>query len=108
MSIITLYRSLTNDYRVYHYLRPDLYVEGEDQYAAIGELIRRHPMGEVSHGRSYQDYELSSFSSQDRRSAFVLGLRSRQEWRDRSEMLRQTSLDLAGESIQGQSEAVAV
>ena len=106
MSIISLYRPSTNDYRVYHDMRPDLYVEGHDQYAAMSMLAFLYP-GEI-HGRSYKNHELSAKSEEVGRDAFVLGLRSREEWRDRSEMLRQTSLDVAGEGIKDQSEAVAV
>jgi hypothetical protein len=107
VSIISLYRPLTDDYRVYHDVRPDLYVEGHDQYAAMGELARLYSIGE-SNGRSNENHEVQPDSGRVGRDAAVLGLCSRQEWRDRSEMLRQSVIGVAGEGAERPTEIESI
>jgi hypothetical protein len=51
--MICVYQARTHDYRVYYAERYDLYVIGEDQYAAMLELERRY-------GRSNKNHQLQA------------------------------------------------
>ena len=83
MLINTVYRSITDDYRAFYIDYPEFFVEANDEYTAINELIRQYPTKEsCCRDRSNQYNRLSDESRKAPGSDVILGSGSRQKWSD--------------------------
>lgn len=57
MSIVSLYRPITNDYRFYFEENPDLFIDSKDQYSGTIELTRLY--GQSVKYNEFQSNEIS-------------------------------------------------